>query len=977
MSKSRHTSFFFFLLSLFLAVQPIKAQLGFDLEIKKPEPYENRELKAERAGKKKFTKYRHFWQNTYTHYNYFFNANNKLNEIIDRAKAAHKDDYSELLPFYNYSLQSTAQDNVQLDSVIFKSKTAIVMHDLRNDWIDDMYLLWGASYFFQQKFDSAYRMFQFINYAFAEKEKDGYYRYIGSRLDGNNATSVATKEDDGLLKRMLSDPPSRNTAFIWQTRTLIEANAMTEAGSLIATLKKDPVFPERLHAALEEVQAYWFYKQEMWDSAASHLINALSNASNKQERARWEYLVAQLYEKSNKPELSQEYFSKAIDHTLDPVMDIYARLNLIRTNKAGGDNYIDENISDLLKMAKRERYHEYRDIIYYMAAQMELERNNFAAAQEYLLKSAKYSNANNASRNRSYLQLAELAYAQKDYLTAASYYDSLSMAELKVDEADKVRLRKEGLTKVVTNLNKISRQDSLQRIAAMPETERNEYIKKLVRRLRRQQGLKEEESFSGGGIASATDSYSSQSKGDWYFYNPVLKKQGAANFQKIWGNRPNVDNWRRASDVTTQLKATVAAANSNNGAAAGAADAASAEISFDNLLVNVPLTPEKLNVSNDVIRTALLALGSAYINDIEDYPSAIAAYEDLRKRFPDFSGMADVLFNLYYAYTKVGDAAKGAEIKNLLQKNYPDSKQAAIANTGADPTVNKPAEEVTRVYEGIYDQFLSGDFESALAAKHKADSTYKTNYWSPQLLYIEAVYYVKQREDSVAKNTLNLIVQQNPNTPLADKASNMIQVLARRNQIEEELRNLTIVRPQEDTIVVEDFLPTPEAIKRDSTVVQKNNVVITGPGPRARTDSGFTKSVIPAPVISSYTYDADAKHYVMIVLNKVDNVFGNEAKNAFTRYNKERYYNLPLNSQVLPLDAENRLLLIGDFSNILQATEYTQKVIPLAAREIIPWLKADKYSFTIISEKNLEVLKTKLDLGNYKEFLEKNSGLKF
>ena len=29
-------------------------------------------------------------------------------------------------------------------------------------------------------------MFQFINYSFAEKEKDGYYKYIGSRLDGNN-----------------------------------------------------------------------------------------------------------------------------------------------------------------------------------------------------------------------------------------------------------------------------------------------------------------------------------------------------------------------------------------------------------------------------------------------------------------------------------------------------------------------------------------------------------------------------------------------------------------------------------------------------------------------------------------------------------------------------------------------------------------------------------------------------------------------
>ena len=115
----------------------------------------------------------------------------------------------------------------------------------------------------------------------------------------------------------------------------------------------------------------------------------------------------------------------------------------------------------------------------------------------------------------------------------------------------------------------------------------------------------------------------------------------------------------------------------------------------------------------------------------------------------------------------------------------------------------------------------------------------------------------------------------------------------------------------------------------------------------------------------------------MIILNKVDNVFGNEAKNAFNRYNKERYYNLPLTNQVVPLDADNKLLLIGNFSNILQATEYVQKAISLAPREIIPWLKADKYSFTIISEKNLEVLKNKLDLSNYKDFLEKNSGLKF
>jgi outer membrane protein assembly factor BamD (BamD/ComL family) len=373
----------------------------------------------------------------------------------------------------------------------------------------------------------------------------------------------------------------------------------------------------------------------------------------------------------------------------------------------------------------------------------------------------------------------------------------------------------------------------------------------------------------------------------------------------------------------------------------------------------------------------LLALGTSYINDIEDYPSAIQAFEDLRKRFPDYQGMNEVLFNVYYSYTKTGDLAKAAEIKNLLLKNYPSSRQAAIVNNGVDPQAAKPTAEVTKVYENIYDQFIEGNFEGAIAAKKNADSVYKTNYWSPQLLYIEAVYHVKQREDSIAKNTLNLIIQQNPNTALAEKAGNMIQVLAKRNQIEEELRNLKIERPREDTIVVQDYTPAPTALRRDSTTIQKNNVVLNAPGIKQRTDTGMGKTVIPAPTVSFYTYDANAPHYVLVVLNKVDNVFGNEAKNAFNRYNKERYYNLPLTNEILPLDTENKLLLIGNFSNILQATEYVQKVIPLAPKEIVPWLKADKYSFTIISSQNLEVLKKKLDLGNYKAFLEQNSGLKF
>ncbi|MGZ8551248.1 MAG: hypothetical protein ACXWV2_11325, partial [Chitinophagaceae bacterium] len=359
---------------------PAAGQLGFPLEIKKSEEYEDRVLRSERSDQGKFRLPKRFIQNTVTHYNYFFNANNKLNEVLERAKISFQDDYSKLLPFYNYTLDNTASDSIQLDSIVYKSSTGIALHDLRNDWIDNLYLLWGASYYLQKKFDSAYLMFQFINYAFAPKEKDGYYLTIGSNMDGNSAYSISTKEKNSLPRRMLSEPPSRNESFIWQIRNFLAQDQLAEAASLIVTLRNDPNFPKRLQPDLDEVQSYWFYKQGMWDSSAVHLVEALDNASNLQEKSRWEYLVAQLYEMSGKNKEAEKFYSRVSNHTTDLVLDIYARLAAVRVNRKDGDNSIEKNVAELMKMAKRDKYEEYRDIIYYMAAQMQLEGGNIDAA---------------------------------------------------------------------------------------------------------------------------------------------------------------------------------------------------------------------------------------------------------------------------------------------------------------------------------------------------------------------------------------------------------------------------------------------------------------------------------------------------------------------------------------------------------------------------------------------------------------------
>lgn len=748
----------------------------------------------------------------------------------------------------------------------------------------------------------------------------------------------------------------------------LESGRDADASSLIATLKNDPDFPERLNSSLEELQAYSFYKAGMWDSSATHLVKALDRAKTGQERARWEFLAAQMFERSGKNEEAEKLYVKAIGHTTDPVMDIYSRLNVVKMNKASNENSIEKNIAELLKMSKRDKYVDYRDVIYFMLAQMELERNNPLAAQDYLLKGSKFNNGNIGSKSKAFLQIADLSFSQKKYLQSASFYDSLEMNDFKDEEFTRIENRKAMLSELVPYLKTIAEQDSLQKIASMPETEREEFIKKLVKRLRKQQGLDDEGVITTVRTLAPPDLFTTPSKGEWYFYNSTLKTTGAQQFKQIWGNRANVDNWRRASDAMTALRNTDPK-NTRTTTPGTIADPASS-LTYTALLNNLPLTAVQLQASNDSLQNALFSAALVYLNQMDDYPSAIDALEQIRTRYPAYDKMPEALFHLYYAYTKMGNASDAAKIKRLLAEKYPTSKASDVLTNGVS---TKNTDEATKTYEAVYDLFIEGNFTEAKEAKKRADSIYKTTNWQPQLLYIEAVYHIREREDSIARQILQTLVNQNPNTPIAGKAGNLMAVLSRRAQIEDELSKLQVERPVEDSVdLYKTFAPKTDNISKEPTKVVVNNPV------QGKKDSVVTRPQLP-PVKTNtlYTYKPDVQHYAVVVLNKVDKVFGNEARNAFFRFNREKFTGQPLNLQLVELDAENKLLLIGEFGTVQTAVDYVQRAKPLAPSEILPWLKADKYSFSIISVANLEVLKSNPDINLYRKFLEQNLPVKF
>ena len=175
LNKSYFKRVFFIPIILFSCIsfaQPAWTINPFGNE-KKPEKYEEKLLASEKTATKKFGVGRRFLQNTISHYNFFYNANNGINIVIERAKLAHKDDFSKLLPFYGYELENTASQKTELDSVIYRCTSGILLHDLRTEWVDNFYLLIGKAYFLRKDFDSAGLTFQFINYNLLRGKKIG------------------------------------------------------------------------------------------------------------------------------------------------------------------------------------------------------------------------------------------------------------------------------------------------------------------------------------------------------------------------------------------------------------------------------------------------------------------------------------------------------------------------------------------------------------------------------------------------------------------------------------------------------------------------------------------------------------------------------------------------------------------------------------------------------------------------------------
>jgi hypothetical protein len=234
------------------------------------------------------------------------------------------------------------------------------------------------------------------------------------------------------------------------------------------------------------------------------------------------------------------------------------------------------------------------------------------------------------------------------------------------------------------------------------------------------------------------------------------------------------------------------------------------------------------------------------------------------------------------------------------------------------------------------------------------------------------MYYVKCGYDSEAVNNLNTLIGLYPESPLAEKAKALVDVLTRRKEIESYLNKLEVTRVEEDDKIM---IPTDQKVERKTIEAdKKSEPQIKGLKSMVKMKDSSIQ-MLPGTFEGVFKWQPDKPHFVVMILKEVDPVYVNEAKVAFQRFNSSNSFSSK-NIVKDTLNSKNNLLVFSSFENAEDATNYLDK-IKKAAPAQISWLAASKYSFIIIHEENLNKLKSNKDLETYKKLLNNQYPGKF
>lgn len=882
---------------------------------------------------KKNTFTRRTFHNVTTHYNVYWNGNESFKQGVADLNTSARDNYNKILPVYNYGTPEEARKvSNRMDRAIEKATIGIKRHSMvfknkeYNKWIDDCFMLIAKAQFYKQDYNSARRTFEQVMNEYAGKPV--YYE-----------------------------------ALLWIAQCNVQQKKFEEAlvrlEELDGLITKESV-PFRIKKKIPLVYADYYLKTGNFAAAKTALQQGIDLNTNGKTRVRLNYILAQIYQQEKNYSLATEHYTKVIKGQVSFEMAFNARINMARSfDIYGGDKAgLEKELRRMLKDAKNK---DFRDQIYYALAELSQLDHNDTLTMSYLRQSVATSAGNDFQKTTSALQLAGMYFDRQNYELAQSYYDTTLQAMPEdYPNYDAINTRTLTLTELVQNLQVVKHEDSLQRLARMPEAQLAAIIQKLIDDYKKEeQRLKEEAERQQMEMSMATNIPNMRNEniqniggGGWYFNNPSAISFGYSEFLRKWGRRKLEDNWRLSNkrqvvsvDETELTEVTPSdSANVSDTASVKIEKKSSDPKDPKTYLQKIPKTPEAIALSNKKIEEALTNLGYIYKDGLKDTINSIKSFENLIERFPDSKSAIRIYYQLYLIYSSIPDESNKEKYKNIILNLFPESEYAL---TLKDPEylteLIAKRNRASSLYEETYQAFERGQYRMVMLYCDEAISSFKDKDLLPRFEYLRAVSQGKIVSTDTMIVSLNKLLQKYSASPVTPLVQEILQKYNKQSATAQAANG------------------TPASPKPQGTTTTPSQTA----GP-VQTEYIFTSDTVVPDI---YKFNPKQTHFFIMMVDQ-NTVNVNAMKVRITDFNLKNFQNDNITVNAIVLDNGWQMITVSSFGNSEKAMAYYNTI--MQSDYVLSQLKSGGYRSFVISMENYPVFYREKKYQGYINFFNKN-----
>ena len=686
-------------------------------------------------------------------YNILYNGNVAYEEGLKAIRDANTDDYTHVLHLYPVSNHAAAEaGKSQMDRTIDKCRKCIKLHSIKakpkrdpKKAGDPNYKLWLQSEEFNQNMDDAW-----LRLGQAEFHK------------GDFLGAVSTF--NYIINHYQNDPDMVAQCQLWIARAYAEMGWQYEAEDMLNRVQIDAL--SRKHARLySAVKADVLLHGEHYHEAIPFVKIAMPYEKRKIYRPRFAYVLGQLYEKDNNSAEAIQSYKYVIRMAPPNEMDFNAR---IRMAELGGRN----SLRKLRTMSKQTKYKDRLDQIFGTMGNIYLTQKDTAKALEMYEKAIAEATQAGTAKAAVLVRAGDLYFEQRAYVNAQPCYrEAVTILTAESEEYARVQKRSEVLDELIVSYTQAQLQDSLQRLGQMTEEEQRAIVDKIIADLieaEKQDSTKQADEARA--IARGDDGPRSVNtanmlggggaqKGEWYFYNPQLVKQGQQEWRRKWGNRVLEDNWRRQNKQVMMSDDMSAPLNDENDSTMLATDSATTVRQTletdvhkpEYYLQQIPRTAQDYALSDSLWREAMVDLYYIYRDKLEDEAQAQETLRQLDERFGTHPSVLAI-----------------HEDENMRALRH---DEAYIAR------MRRMMEEQDSLYAVTYKAYTKGEYATVKANKRYAQTEFPQSRLMPRFLFLNAVSVARTEGQEAFVAELQGLVEQYGTTELGTMAKDMLAML--------------------------------------------------------------------------------------------------------------------------------------------------------------------------------------------------------